>query len=305
MDVIKSCIAEARRHRRTVVLPEGDDERVIGAAVRLRDKEIADVILLGDARAIARAADDSGRTLDGIRVLDPATHPRIHHYADAFVAGHPKRTVGSAQRRLRKPLFHGGMMVRCGDADAMVAGVANPTARIITAGILTIGAAPGIETPSSYFIMVVPELDRPVIFADCAVNVSPSAAQLADIAIASAASARTLSRVEPRVALISAGDASPSASTVRTAAQFLRERAPELSIDAGVSIEYAVDHGADVLVFPDLETGNIGYKAAQYLAGAAAYGPFLQGFARPISDLSRGATVDDIVKTCAVLLALA
>jgi phosphate acetyltransferase len=227
---------------------------------------------------------------------------------------------------LRKPLFYGGMMVAAGDADTAVGGVASATATLIQAGVLTVGLLPGIKTPSSYFLMIVPdflgEKDKPFIFADCAVNVEPTPAQLADIALASAVSARRILGEEPRVAMLSfstKGSASaPCINKVKEALVIARAREPGLAIDGEfqadsaivprvaakkVKGESAVAGKANVIVFPDLNSGNIAYKLTQYMGGARAIGPFLQGFAKPITDLSRGATVDDVVSTVILTLA--
>ena len=216
-------------------------------------------------------------------------------------------------------------MVACGDADTAVGGVASATSTLIQAGVLTVGLAPGIETPSSFFLMVIPdflgEKDKAFIYADCAVNIEPTAEQLADIALASALSARRILGQEPRIALLSystkGSGAGASVDKVRRALKIAKMREPDLAIDGEfqadsaivprvankkVKNQSAVAGKANVIIFPDLNSGNIAYKLTQYMANAQAIGPFLQGFAKPITDLSRGATESDVVATVILTL---
>jgi phosphate acetyltransferase len=285
MDVLSTAMAAARARNARVVMPEMDDPRIAEAADRLRAEGHAQPLTLSDARPAAA-------------------------YVDLLQANRPGLKPALALRMLDKPLIRAAAMVAAGEAEALVAGAAHPTRRVIEAAALAIGMAEGVQTPSSFFLMILPD-GRHFVFADCAVNTDPDAAQLADIARASAASAAALLG-EARVALLSyatgASGSGASVDRVRAAAQATGFPGP-VQADAALNAAIAAKKGhdappANTLVFPDLNAGNIAYKLLQELGGAQAVGPFLQGFRKPVCDLSRGARVEDVVAATVLTLAM-
>ena len=326
MDIIKSFAEKVKGRNFSVVLPEGSDERIIQAARKIKDQGIAEPVVLGKGEKVEEAIEKAGVSVDGIKIIDPKQSDKLTAYAEAYVGDRSDLDVAVAKRMVAKPVFFAGMMVKCGDADAAVGGAAHATATMIQAGTLTVGMMEGMKTASSYFLMVIPdflgEKDKLFIYADCAVNIDPDAEQLADIALASAESGRSLLGTEPKVAMLSFSTrdsaSHESIDKVKAALAIARKRNPDLAIDGEFQADSAIvpkvaikkvrDNSsvagrANVLIFPTLESGNIAYKLTQYMAGAQAIGPFLQGFAKPIADLSRGASVDDIVSTAVLTLA--
>jgi phosphate acetyltransferase len=323
--VIGKLAANLEGRKLTLVMPEGTDERVLGAARILCDRNLARIVLLGDAADIEAAADAAEISLADLTLLNPAESKNLHSYARQYLELRPGTKTTVARRLVSKPLFFGGSMLKAGHAHAMVAGVASTTARVLEACLMTVGKAEGIETPSSCFLMLLPESsagERALIYADCAVNVDPTTDQLADIALASAATGQFILGERPRIAFLSFSSKGSGnhavARKIADATAIAVARAPDIAIDGELQADAAlvdrvaqiklnpvgdVAGRANVLVFPDLNAGNIAYKLTQYLAGARALGPLLQGFARPVADLSRGASVADIVDTAIVTLA--
>lgn len=322
MSSIDTFIDSVRGKGLSVVLPEGDDERVMQAARRLVDEDIARPVLLAAESDFAKA----GISSDGITLVDPKTSERFDQFVELLIELRPKLDKVTASKLVAKRLYFAALMARIGDVDTFVAGAVYPTGRVIEAGLRCVGLDEGIRTASSFFLMALPDFNgmgpKTLLYADCAVVIDPTVEQLADITISSAKSASALLGDTPRIAMLSFsthGSASHERIDKVTAAlDQVRSRDSSILIDGEMQADTALIESvatrkittpsdvagrANVLIFPDLDSGNISYKLTQYLAGAQAIGPILQGFSRPISDLSRGASVDDIVGVTAVCLA--
>jgi len=292
MAVQKERLRRLSRPRR-IVFPEGGDPRIVAAAERLAREGLAEPILVGKAPAGSKLA-----------YVDPETSPQTAKYAALYYQRRRHRGVTEREAALiaRRPLYFAALMVAAGDADGTVGGAANSTAETVRAALHAIGTAPGVRTVSGFFVMALPQRQVGVrglfIFADCAVVVDPTAEELVEIALAAAATVRTLLSAEPKVALLGcSSEAVSDDEQARKAARAWRqlgERASELPVVCAADSAEAIDWGANALIFPCLNAGNIGYKLVERLAGAAAFGPFLQGLARPANDLSRACTAEDV-----------
>ncbi len=324
MSFVQKMRNRARALQRHLVLPEGSEERTMRAAERILAEGIAArVSLVGEPERLLRQAEQIGVRLSGIELVDPARDARRERYAEEYHALRKHKGLSGEQAfaDMAHGLRWGCMMLRMGDADAVVAGAGNSTANVLRAAFTIIKTRPGIDVVSSCFVMLLKDRargsDGRMIFSDCAIIPSPSTEQLTSIASAAAESCRTFLETEPVVAMLSfstKGSAETEESQrVRRATELLRKQHPELIVDGELQLDAAivpavgaqkapgspVNGGANTLIFPDLQSGNIGYKLVQRLAGAQAIGPILQGLAKPVSDLSRGCSVDDIINTAA------
>ena len=324
MSFIENVHQQAQAEEKRLVLPEGTEPRIIKAVPVILEKELADIILLGKEDEIRSIAEQEGVDLSGVEIVNPAKASNLADYAKSYyqLRKHKGISQAEAKEQIKDPLYYASMMVEQGAADAKVAGADNATGNVLRAAIKIIGTSDGISIVSGAFIMILDEADFGedglLIFADCAVNPDPDAEQLAEIAVSSAQTGKDLAKIDPKVAMLSFstdGSAQHELVTkVEQATATARELDPSLEIDGEMQADAAlvpavaqkkypsskIAGEANVLVFPGLEAANIGYKLVQRLAGAEAIGPVLQGIAKPVNDLSRGCSVEDIVNTAAL-----
>lgn len=326
MHLVDQIKAKACANLQTVVLPEGYDDRMVEAAARIVENKLANLVLLGNPAALNAKADELGVSLAGVNIIDPKSADQLNVYADELVELRKKKGLSHedavALLSADDNLYFAAMMVRKGDAGGAVAGAYNTTGDVLRAAFQVIGTAPGMKTVSSVFLMVTNNSDfgenGTLCFADCAVNPNPDAQALAEIAVSTAASCKSFLGVDARVAMLSFSTKGSAAHSdcdkVLNALKIAKELAPDLAIDGELQLDAAlipkvgdkkapgsnVAGQANTLVFPDLDAGNIGYKLVERIAGAEAVGPIIQGLAKPVNDLSRGCSVEDIISVAAI-----
>jgi phosphate acetyltransferase len=327
MNFIETMHSKAKKDLKKLILPEGTEPRTLKAAeILVKGGLVSSLTLLGGEEEICQAAQKEGCDLTGMILVNPELSENREEFAQEYfnLRKHKGITIEDARKQMTDKLHWGAMMVRKGVAQAMVAGAENSTGNVLRASLTIIKTSPGTRVASSCFVMYLPGsswgTEGYLIFSDCATVPDPNSEELAEIALAASDSCRTFLGVEPVTALLSfstKGSAKhPAVDKVAAALEIVKTKRPELKVDGELQLDAAIVAAigqkkapdstvagkANVLVFPDLNSGNIGYKLVQRLASAEAYGPFLQGFAKPVSDLSRGCSVDDIVNTSVVTL---
>jgi len=324
MSVMTNIWEKAKKNKKVIALPEGSEERAIKAAGIIKKEGLAEPVLIGIKEIIQASAKKLNVDLSDVRIIEPAKSDYYENYVNLFYELRKAKgvTPESAKETMKDEIYFATMMVKSGYADGMVSGAVHSTGDLLRPAMQIIKTLPGISIVSSSFIMELPDKDfgedGVLLFADCAVNPNPNAEELASIAIATAGTAKSLCGIEPRIAMLSfstKGSAKHElVDKVIEATKIAKEKAPDLLIDGELQLDAAlikkigdmkapgspVAGKANVLIFPDLQAGNIGYKLVQRLAKAEAIGPVSQGFAKPINDLSRGCSVDDIVNVAAI-----
>ncbi len=325
MDLLEKIKLNAKKHNKRIVLPEGLEERTLKAADILLAEKTAQVTLLGDPEKIMAEAGKHGlNNIGDSRIIDPLNHPDKDKYVEMMVQIRKNKglTHAEAEKLIEDPLYLATMMIKAGDADGEVAGAMNSTGDVLRPAFQFVKTKPGISVVSGAFIMILKNReygeDGLLVFADCAVHPDPTETELAEIAVATASTTRAIAGFEPRIAMLSfstKGSAKhPMVDKVVNATRIALEMAPDIQIEGELQADAAIIESvgkskapgskiagtANVLIFPNLECGNIAYKLVQRLAGAEAIGPVLQGMAAPINDLSRGCSVSDIVNLAAI-----
>lgn len=325
MDFIQDFWGKARRLNKTIILPETEDPRILKAADIITKSHLAKIILIGDPEIITPFAVQNGADLTGVKIIDPVKSLLLEKYITEYYE--LRKAKGMTAEEARKVIiedhaFFGAMMVRDGEADGMVTGANHPTAHTIRAAVHCIGMAEGVSLISSFFVMITPRKEFGVegllFYADCGVNPNPDSDQLSDIAISTADSFRRLIGRDPKIAMLSfstkGSGKHPDADKVIKATELAKAKRPELLVDGEMQADAAlipsigsskapgskVAGKANILIFPDLDAGNICYKITERIGMATALGPLLQGSKKPINDLSRGCSVDDIVNITAI-----
>jgi len=322
MGFLEQIIERAKSDVKTIVLPESTDLRVLKAASMISKQEIAKVVLVGDEAEIQKLAGDLD--LSGVKIENPNTSSNFEKYSEAFCELRKSKgmTIEEARETMKNPLYYGVMMVKQGQADGMVAGAINSTANTLRPALQILKTAPGTKLVSAFFVMAVPNCEYGhngvFVYGDCGLVENPDAEQLSEIAIASANSFKQLVQAEPQVAMLSYSTYGSAKSEltekVIKATQLAKEKAPHLALDGELQADAALVQAianskapgskvagkANVLIFPDLNCGNIAYKLTERLAKAEAYGPITQGIAKPVNDLSRGCSAEDIVGVVAI-----
>lgn len=328
MGLLEEILAKAAARKKTIVLCEGEDRRVVEAAAKITKEGIAKIVLIGNREECAKVAPDVDLT--GVTLIDPLTSEKTAVYADILYQARKAKgmTEEQAKEQAKDRTMFGALMLKAGDVDGYVSGACHSTANTLRPGLQVVKTAPGIKTVSSCFIMIAPagenkyNPDGVAVFADCAINIEPDAQQLADIAVSSAKTAKEIAGIEPRVAMLSFSTKGSgnddkffkSVPKMQEATALAKAMSPDLALDGEFQFDAAVAPevgqlkapgskvagNANVFVFPNINAGNIGYKIAQRFGGYMAIGPVCQGFARPLNDLSRGCNVEDIVATVAV-----
>ena len=324
MEFINKVYEAVKKDIKRIVLPEGEEERNLVAAGKIKEQGLAEIILVGNEEVVKANAKRLNANIEGIEIVDPEKDKRTEAYANTFYELRKNKgmTLEKANLIVRDPLYFGTMMVKLNDADGLVSGAIHTTGDLLRPGLQIIKTAPGVSVVSSFFVMLLPEAtygdEGMLLFSDCAVNPNPNNEELASIAIATADTAKNVFGMDPKVAALSfstMGSASHElVDKVRSAVEIAKSKRPDLSIDGELQLDAAIVQKvaaqkapyskvagkANVLVFPDLQSGNIGYKLVQRFANAEAIGPICQGFAKPINDLSRGCSAEDIVKVVAL-----